>query len=53
MIQEVGLAATPGFAFGSDDHIRLTYCYSDEELKTGLDRLEQFLRILDREQEAQ
>ena len=53
MIQEVGLAATPGFAFGSDDHIRLTYCYSDEELKTGLDRLEQFLRILDREREAQ
>jgi aspartate/methionine/tyrosine aminotransferase len=50
MIQEVGLAATPGFAFGSDDHIRLTYCYSDEELKTGLDRLEQFLRILDREE---
>ncbi len=50
MIQEVGLAATPGFAFGSDDHIRLTYCYSDEELETGLDRLEQFLQILDLEQ---
>lgn len=50
MIREVGLAATPGFAFGSDDHIRLTYCYSDEELEIGLDRLEQFLQILDLEQ---
>ncbi|MDO5012831.1 MAG: aminotransferase class I/II-fold pyridoxal phosphate-dependent enzyme [Pseudomonadota bacterium] len=51
MIQEVGLAATPGFAFGSDDHIRLTYCYSDENLKEGLDRLEKFLHILDAEKE--
>ena len=43
MIEEVGLAATPGFCFGSDDHIRLTYCYSDSELKEGLDRLERFI----------
>jgi aspartate/methionine/tyrosine aminotransferase len=49
LIHEVGLAVTPGFAFGSDDHIRLTYCYSDEELKIGLDRLEKFLAILDAE----
>lgn len=46
MITEVGLAATPGFCFGSDDHIRLTYCYSDDQLKEGLDRLETFIRIL-------
>lgn len=50
LIHEVGLAVTPGFAFGSDDHIRLTYCYSDEELKTGLDRLEAFLNILESEE---
>lgn len=43
MINEAGLAATPGFCFGSDKHIRLTYCYSDEELKNGLDRLERFV----------
>ena len=47
MIAEAGLAATPGFCFGSDDHIRLTYCYSDSELKEGLDRLESFIRKLE------
>ena len=49
MIKEVGLAATPGFCFGSDDHIRLTYCYSDDQLKEGLDRLEKFLSLLENE----
>ena len=46
MIREAGLAATPGFCFGSDRHIRLTYCYSDEELSEGLNRLERFVRSL-------
>ena len=49
MINEAGLAATPGFCFGSDDHIRLTYCYNDDQLKEGLDRLETFIRILQNE----
>ena len=31
----------------TDDHIRLTYCYSDSELKEGLDRLESFIRKLE------
>ena len=47
MIEEVGLAATPGFCFGSDEHIRLTYCYSDTELRQGLDRLESFISKLE------
>ena len=42
MIREAGLAATPGFCFGSDKHIRLTYCYSDAALAEGLNRLAQF-----------
>lgn len=46
MIREAGLAATPGFCFDSDRHIRLTYCYSDEELAEGLNRLERFVRSL-------
>ncbi len=46
MIKEAGLAATPGFCFGSDDHIRLTYCYSDEQLQEGLRRLEKFVKSL-------
>ena len=46
MIQEGKLAAVPGGCFGADDYIRLSYCYSDEELKTGLDRLEAFIATL-------
>ena len=46
MIRKVGLAATPGFCFGSDRHIRLTYCYSDADLAEGMNRLERFIRTL-------
>ena len=46
MIQEGKLAAVPGACFGADDYIRLSYCYSDEELKTGMDRLEAFIATL-------
>ena len=46
MIREAGLAATPGSCFGAEGYIRLTYCYSGEELRQGLDRLEQFVRVL-------
>lgn len=49
MIKEVRLAATPGIAFGSDRHIRLTYCYSNDELREGLDRLEKFVMKLRQE----
>ena len=46
MITEGRVAAVPGACFGSDRHIRISYCYSDEELEKGLDRMEQFLRTL-------
>ena len=46
MITEGKVAAVPGACFGSDRHIRLSYCYSDEELKKGLDRLELFIEKL-------
>ena len=46
MIREGKVAAVPGGCFGADDYIRLSYCYSMEELKTGLDRMEAFLRTL-------
>ena len=46
MIREGKLAAVPGACFGADGYIRLSYCYSDEELKTGLDRLEAFIATL-------
>ena len=43
MIKEGGVAAVPGSCFGKDGYIRLSYCYSDEELKTGLDRMANFI----------
>lgn len=46
MIEQAGLAATPGFCFGSDEHIRLTYCYSMQELQEGMKRLESFVKSL-------
>ena len=46
MIKEGGVAAVPGSCFGKDGYIRLSYCYSDEELKTGLDRMAAFIRAL-------
>ena len=46
MIREAGLAAVPGSCFGGEGHIRLSYCYSDEELSQALDRLEAFLKVL-------
>ncbi len=44
MIREAGVAAVPGSCFGAEGYIRLSYCCSDEDLKTGLDRLEKFIR---------
>lgn len=47
MIQEGKVAAVPGSCFGAEGYIRLSYCYSDAELKKGLDRMEAFGRRLD------
>ena len=44
LIEEGGLAAVPGSCFGGEGHIRLSYCYSDEELRESLDRLEKFIQ---------
>ena len=46
MIREGGVAAVPGSCFGTEGYIRLSYCYSMEELETGLDRMEAFLAAL-------
>ena len=46
LIQEGKVAAIPGSCFGCEGHIRISYCYSDEELQTGLDRLEAFIGML-------
>lgn len=46
MIDEALLAVTPGSCFGCEGHIRISYCYSDEILKEGLNRLESFIKSL-------
>ena len=46
MIRVGKVAAVPGACFGAEGYIRLSYCYSDEELKKGLDRMETFLKKL-------
>ena len=46
MIREAGLAVTPGYCFGGEGHIRLSYCYADAALAEGLNRLERFVKGL-------
>ena len=46
MIKEGGVAAVPGSCFGGEGFIRLSYCYGDEELATGLDRMAAFIQRL-------
>lgn len=49
MIKEVKLAATPGFCFGEDACIRLSYCCSTEVLQEGIHRLKKFIQQLEEE----
>ncbi|MCI8539310.1 MAG: aminotransferase class I/II-fold pyridoxal phosphate-dependent enzyme [Oscillospiraceae bacterium] len=46
LIQKGGLGLVPGACFGAEGFVRLSYCYSEEELKEGLDRLERFLSTI-------
>lgn len=46
MIKEAGLATTPGSCFMGEGHIRLTYCYGDDVLKEGMERLKKFTESL-------
>jgi aspartate aminotransferase len=44
LLAEEFVAVVPGEAFGTNDHIRISYATSMEELKRGLDRIEKFIR---------
>ena len=46
LVKEGGLAAVPGTCFGCEGYIRLSYCYSDQDLTESLNRLESFIRRL-------
>ena len=46
MLKEGLVGLIPGIHFGADGYMRLSYCYSDEDLKEGLDRIERFIKTL-------
>ena len=43
-LEQEKVAAVPGIAFGADDYMRISYATSMENIKKGLDRLENFVR---------
>jgi aspartate aminotransferase len=44
LLKEAHVAVVPGEAFGTDDHVRISYATSMKELERGLDRIDQFIR---------
>ena len=45
-IKEANVALVPGDCFGTEGHIRLSYCVSDQDLDEGLNRLSTFISTL-------
>jgi aspartate aminotransferase len=43
VLDEAKVALVPGVAFGSDEHVRLSFATSMEQITKGLDRLAEFL----------
>ena len=43
LLAEAGVGFIPGVFFGTEGYMRMSYCYSDQELKEGLDRLENWI----------
>ncbi len=46
LLEQAHVAVVPGEAFGTDDHIRISYATSMTELERGLERLHQFIDTL-------
>jgi aspartate aminotransferase len=44
LLQEAHVAVVPGEAFGTGEHIRISYATSMKELTRGLDRIDEFTR---------
>ena len=43
LLEDAKVAVVPGVAFGLDDHIRLSFALSMDQMVEGLDRIEAFL----------
>ena len=46
MLKESLVALTPGCYFGTEGYVRISYCYGDDVLREGLDRVERFIGTL-------
>lgn len=46
LLAEAHVATVPGEAFGTDQHIRISYATSMQEIEKGLDRIEKFIGTL-------
>ena len=44
LLNEAKIAVVPGVAFGSDKNLRLSYAISMDNIKKGLDRMDEFLQ---------
>jgi aspartate aminotransferase len=44
LLAESHVAVVPGEAFGTNEHVRLSYATSMKELERGLERIDQFIR---------
>ena len=44
LLDEALVAVVPGIAFGSDNHVRLSYATSLKEIERGLDRIEKWVK---------
>jgi aspartate aminotransferase len=44
LLADVHVALVPGEAFGTNDHVRISYATSMEKLAQGLDRIEKFVK---------
>lgn len=46
LLKEASVAVVPGEAFGTNDHVRISYATSMAELEKGLDRIHKFIEKL-------
>ena len=46
LLQKAHVAVTPGEAFGTTDHVRISYATSMEQLDKGIGRIREFMEFL-------
>jgi aspartate aminotransferase len=46
LLEEVNVAVVPGIAFGNDDHIRMSFATSDENIEKGVERIKEAVEKL-------